>query len=198
VEPIETWTQQFVDHVACNDDQAILMGYSMGGRLALQALLAGPRVFRAAVIVSAGLGLEVAERKARRTADQQWAIRFEHDDWQSVIRDWNAQPLFAGHSSPFSRKESDFDRGALAAAMRLWSPASHEPLLPRMREIEVPVLWVAGQDDEPYALAGRRAVRELPRGELWICPASGHRVVWEHPESFVERLRDFLGTATRK
>ena len=32
----------------------------------------------------------------RRAADEKWAKRFKHDDWETVLRDWNAQPLFGG------------------------------------------------------------------------------------------------------
>jgi predicted alpha/beta superfamily hydrolase len=58
----------------------VLLGYSLGGRLALQALLGGAR-YQRAIFVSAGLGIEdEAARAARRAADEVWARRFEHDD----------------------------------------------------------------------------------------------------------------------
>src|SRR5258706_16250784 len=75
----------------------VLLGYSLGGRLALQALLGGAHYGRA-IVVSAGLGIEdETARAARRAADEVWARRFEHDDWPMLMRDWNAQPVFRGH-----------------------------------------------------------------------------------------------------
>lgn len=198
VEPIEPWAQRFTAAVASADAAPVILGYSMGGRLALHALLAAPDLFRAAVIISAGLGVDGAEREGRRAADEQWARRFEHDPWEAVIRDWNAQPLFGGRANSLERREADFDRGALAAALRLWSPASLPPLLPRLRQIAVPVLWVAGEHDRKYASTAQRAVEELPRGELWICPGSGHRVPWEQPDRFAERLGRFLEQIARR
>ena len=67
----------------------VLVGYSMGGRLALQALIDGAP-FDRAVIISAGLNLE-ENRDERRARDEAWARRFESDPWDEVIRDWNAQ-----------------------------------------------------------------------------------------------------------
>ena len=163
-----------------------LLGYSMGGRLALHALLAGAR-YRRAVIVSAGLGIEdEAERTTRRAADEAWARRFESDEWKKLMGDWNAQPVFGGHET--ARHERDFVRADLAADLRQLSPAVLPPIASRLKEIAIPVLWIAGERDSRYVSEGRRAIAMLPNAELWICPDSGHRVPWEQPELFVRRL----------
>ncbi len=167
-----------------------IVGYSMGGRLALHALLSGA-TFSRAVIVSAGLGVEdPQERIQRRARDEAWARRFERDPWPAVVRDWNRQALFDG--TEVSRDEGDFDRRALAAALREWSPAVLPPVASRLHEIEIPVLWVAGARDERYVGEARRAVKLLPQGELCICPDAGHRVIWDQPARFSERVKEFL------
>jgi 2-succinyl-6-hydroxy-2,4-cyclohexadiene-1-carboxylate synthase len=168
----------------------ILLGYSMGGRLALHALLAGA-TYRRAVIVSAGLGIEGdQERSARRAVDHGWARRFESEEWTPLLREWDAQPIFGGQRMP--RPESSYDRKELARALREWSPAVLPPLAPRLAEIRTPVLWIAGARDAKYVAEGRRAVALLPDAELWICPGAAHRVPWEKPEAFIERLRALL------
>jgi len=161
----------------------ILLGYSMGGRLALQLLERAP--FAKAIIVSAGLNAPDEERRAR---DEEWARRFESDEWSSLMRAWNAQPVFGGHE--LERHERDYDRAELARQLREWSPAVLPP--PRLEEIATPVLWVAGERDAKYVEIARRAVARLPYAELWICPDAGHRVPWEQAELLVQRLRRFL------
>lgn len=164
-----------------------ILGYSMGGRLALHALLDGAR-YKRAVIVSSGLGIDdEGERTQRRQADEMWARRFESDDWETVMRDWNAQPMFGGHAR--ARRERDYDREGVVKALRDYSPAVLPPLEPHLREIEIPVLWIAGESDTKYAAVARRAVSLLPNAELWICPGAAHRVPWEQPEAFIDRLR---------
>ena len=166
-----------------------LLGYSMGGRIALHTLLGGARYGRA-VIVSAGLGIEGEnERTSRLATDEKWASRFEHDDWETVLRDWNAQPLFGGDIRV--RRERDYDRRRVVDALRRWSPGVLPPLAPRMREIEIPVLWIAGERDAKYVAEAKRAVSLLPNAELWICPGAAHRVPWEQPDAFIERLMSF-------
>ncbi len=164
-------------------DGNVLLGYSMGGRLALQ-LLERQR-FEKAIIVSAGLN---APDDARRIRDEEWAQRFEYDEWSSLMRDWNAQPVFGGHA--LLRDEGDYDRRELARQLREWSPAVLPP--PSLESIDTPVLWIAGERDAKYVEIARRAVARLPHAELWICPDAGHRVPWEQPDAFVQRLRDFL------
>lgn len=161
----------------------ILLGYSMGGRLALQVL--EERRFRCAIIVSSGLNIPDEERRER---DEQWARRFESEEWSSLMRDWNAQPVFGGHV--IARHEGAYDRHELARQLREWSPAVLPP--PRLESIETPILWIAGARDPKYVAIAARAVERLPDAELWICPDAGHRVPWEQPEAFVARLRAFL------
>lgn len=168
----------------------ILLGYSMGGRLALHALLGGAK-YRRAVIVSAGLGVEGDQaRAARRIADDGWVRRFRCDEWNALLQDWDAQPIFGGHR--VARSEESFDRRELTAALRRWSPAVLPPLAERLPEITIPVLWIAGERDQTYSAEARRAVARLPDGEAWICPGAAHRVPWEQPEAFVGRLRALL------
>lgn len=161
----------------------VLVGYSMGGRLALELLQR--RRFDKAVIISAGLN---ALDEARRARDEEWARRFEREEWSSLMRDWNAQEVFGGHV--VERHERDFDRGELARQLRESSPAVLPP--PLLESIETPVLWIVGERDAKYVAIGRRAVERLPHAELWVCPGAGHRVPWEQPEALVARLRTFL------
>ena len=170
----------------------VLLGYSMGGRLALEILTETPGRWRAAVIISAGLNLEDRDdRAARRARDEEWARRFETEEWTSLIEAWNAQPIFEGQRS-LARREIDFDRDALARALRQWSPGLLEPLSHRLSKLDIPVLWIAGEHDEKYVEVGNHATELLTVAQLWICPGSGHRVPWDRPELFIEKLRSFV------
>ena len=168
-----------------------LLGYSLGGRMALHALVGGS-TYRRAVIVSANLGIEGDDaRAARRRADEHWARRFETQQWETLMHDWNAQPLFGGHATP--RHERDFDRATLAHQLRGLSPALLPPMAEKLSSITIPVLWIAGERDSKYIAEAERAVSLLPNAESWICAGSAHRVPWEQPERFVRKLWEFVG-----
>jgi 2-succinyl-6-hydroxy-2,4-cyclohexadiene-1-carboxylate synthase len=163
---------------AAND---ILLGYSMGARLALR-LLQTRRVAKG-VLISAGLA---PAEPGRQELDETWATRFESDEpWESIIDAWNRQSVFAGRANPLTRNEADYDRGKLAAALR-------QPRQIHLEGITVPTLWIAGEDDVKYREAARRASEQLPNAQLWICPGAAHRVPWEQPAAFIARLREFV------
>src|SRR5262245_5710163 len=73
----------------------VLVGYSMGGRIALYAALSVP--VERLVLVGAGPGIaDPAERAARRAADDALAARLETMEMEAFAREWGSQPLFAG------------------------------------------------------------------------------------------------------
>ena len=189
----DEWGREFAESVAEVDQAPSIIGYSMGGRLALHAMLARPKLFKRAVLISTGLGFEDEERRAaRRKADEAWAKRFESDPWDEVLSAWNAQDVFAGSPPMEERVESLFNRNALASALRHWSPAAHGSLVDRLPVIEGNVLMIAGARDAKYVREAERAAAALRNGDVWIVPPAGHRVPWERPESFKEALRSFF------
>lgn len=157
-----------------------LLGYSLGGRLALQALLAGAK-YKRAILVSTGLGIESA-RAARRASDEAWAKRFESEDFDTVMRDWNAQPVLAGPSLP--RTRDDFDPRAL----REWSSGALPPVASRLHELTIPTLWIAGARDSKYVAEAHRGA-SLTRGQVAIIDDAGHRVPWERTAAFIQLLK---------
>lgn len=159
----------------------VLLGYSRGGRLALQALLDGAR-YRAAVLISTRVS--PAERSR-----EDWAQRFERDDWDTLLRDWNAQPLFGGHVMP--RAEGDFDRAELARQLRENVPAA----LTRLHELKLPTLWIAGARDPKYVAEAELAASRAPNAAVEIVEGAAHRVPWEKPGALIAALRRFLGAS---
>ncbi len=162
----------------------VLLGYSMGARLALHRMQTH-RVAKA-VLISAGIA---SPEPGRQELDETWARRFESEPWESVVEAWNAQAVFGGRPNPLTRNEADYDRKKLATALREWSPAVMHM---NPRDIATPMLWVAGEHDSKYREAATRASQRLPNAELWICPDAGHRVPWEQPARFIDRLREFV------
>lgn len=172
-----------------------LLGYSMGGRLALHALLEPGHPWQAAVIVSAHPGLEsAAELQARRIVDAAWASQALTRNWQEFLAAWNAQPVLA-HAplrDPQASASLVTRRREIARSFVDWSLGSQQALWDRLREIEVPVLWVAGENDPKFRALAERAVAALPRATLAVAPAAGHRVPWDAADWLAEQVAGFL------
>ncbi len=172
-----------------------LLGYSMGGRLALHALLENDHPWKAAVIVSANPGLESqAERDARRASDAAWASKALMGNWQQFLDEWNAQPVLANAPRRDSQASGRLvmRRREIARSFVDWSLGAQQPLWDRLHEIEVPVLWVAGENDGKFRALAERAVAEIPQATLAIAPAAGHRVPWDAEAWLADQVARFL------
>lgn len=187
--PFWQWANHFN---ASTEEGNILIGYSLGGRLAMHALLDRPKHWKAAVIISAHPGLESHDEKAGRfKQDNLWAERFLKDPWERLMTDWNSQSVFQGDHS-FERKEADFDRAALASALREWSLAHQENLMPRLSQLEIPILWIAGSQDTKYAKLYESLPIKLSHSKKWIASNASHRVPWQQSKQFCSQIFEFL------
>lgn len=174
-----------------------LLGYSMGGRLALHALLENDHPWQAAVIVSAHPGLEdAAEREARRAADAVWASRALTSPWPEFLKAWNSQDVLRGAAIRAAEAEARLAlrRAEIARSFVDWSLGAQRPLWDRLAEIRVPVLWVAGENDAKFLALAERAAALMPRCRLAVAPGCGHRVPWEAADWLAQETAGFFRT----
>jgi len=173
----------------------ILVGYSLGGRVAMHALIAAPEQWSGAVIISANPGLASRdERDRRREHDAEWAARFRRDEWRRTIADWNAQPVFAGEDPQLSREESDDARAAAVVGLERWSLGTQRDLRPGLRALGLPVLWLAGERDTKYVALMRECAGLNPRFAYAEVPGAGHRAPWTRAPYFEKVVRDWMDT----
>ncbi len=176
----------------------VLLGYSLGGRLAMHLLLAQPHFWSAAILVSANPGTaNVVERAARKEIDFKWAQKFLKSDWKKIISEWGDQDIFKVKNSAqdaivLKREEKDFDRKALAEALLNWSIAKQDDLAVKMMNLKIPVLWLAGEEDEKYCdlLCGFPQVAASHR--FHKVKQASHRAPWDNPTEFTRLVTAFL------
>lgn len=187
-----SWAEDF-NRVVADDAAPILLGYSMGGRLALHALLQAPKLWKAAIIISAHTGLQSEqERAARLKSDAKLAEDFLQQAWAEVTDQWHAREMFGALPPPSPRQESEYSREALAFALQTWSLGRQDFLLPRLKEIQCPVLWIAGEKEEKFVAQAKFACEQIPKAECWIAKDCYHRVPWEKPQEFLTKTKEFL------
>lgn len=155
-----------------------LLGYSMGGRIALGAFLQAPEAFKKVIFISTGLGLvDENQRRERIKADQVWASKFRTKDWGQVLQEWNQQLIFAHDFEPI-RSELDYDRELIAQSLESWSlghqPDFREPLL----KSKTSSIWITGQRDTKYCEMTSPIARSNKNMSWIIAPSVGHRVIF--------------------
>lgn len=165
----------------------VLVGYSMGGRLALHALLQPGHPWDAAVLISTHPGLECdAARTERCARDAAWATRALTHGWTDFLADWHAQPVLAGAAIRDASADSRLaqKRREIARSFIDWSLGAQRPRWDELATISIPVLWIAGSQDSAYVERAQRAASHMPHARVAIAPACGHRVPW-HAEDWL-------------
>ncbi len=174
-----------------------LVGYSLGGRLALRAVLREPRRYAGLVIVSATAGIdEPAIRSARAEADERLAAWMEAAPIEDVVAVWERQPLFADQSEALVEAQRPGrlaqDPRSLAALLRTAGQGVLEPVWHELLTFELPLLAIAGARDEGYSAAARRMADTAPRGRAAIVEDAGHAPQLQRPDAVARLLADFL------
>jgi len=190
---VEGWLSALANNLGDVGNGEVLLGYSMGGRIAQHLLIKSPERWRAAVIVSASPGPKAGEDPARADRDATWAARFRSEPWESVLADWNAQSVFA-HDPPdqLERSEQLYDRERLAEVLVSGSVARQADLRRRLASLGVPILWVAGERDSKYSSLATECAALNPRFSLAIIPEAGHRAPWGNPLAFRTAVDTFV------
>ncbi len=177
--------------------EAVLLGYSMGGRIALYTALSG--FFRALILESASPGIaDPAERERRRQSDNALARRIEDQGVEAFVDEWEMLPLFASQRNLPAQvrtalRRQRLNNRALGLANSLRGvgtgvqPALHEQL----HTLNLPVLLLAGELDEKYCRIARQMAANLPQAQVEIVPAAGHAVHLEQPAGFVRLVNEF-------
>lgn len=170
----------------------VLMGYSLGGRLALHALLKKPDYWKAAIIISAHTGLNDEKLKAlRKESDASFNELLQNKPWDAFISKWNSQEVFK-NTPTLHREESHFDKKLLGKGFLEWSLSRQEDLKNRIESLNIPFFWIAGEKDAKFCELAKSLNFKHPDSTLWIAEQSGHRVPWQIQPEFISKINQFL------
>jgi 2-succinyl-6-hydroxy-2,4-cyclohexadiene-1-carboxylate synthase len=171
-----------------------LVGYSLGGRVAIHVALAAPERVQRLVLVACNPGIEdPQERAARRASDDALADDLERAPFEDFIERWRTQPLFAADPpdvGELARADQRRNRpDALAAVLRGLGAGVMEPQWDRLDELQMPVTVLVGERDAKFAAIGRRTVDAIEQAEL-VVAAGGHGLALENPQAIADALEN--------
>lgn len=193
----ETLAQQLsvvLGHV-CLNKPLCLIGYSLGGRIALTVAksLLEAGINLVGVIVEGGHvgGLEPIEQQARWQHDQAWAQRFKQEPIAQVLSDWYQQPVFASLNHDQRQalivQRRDNLGNAVAELLLATSLAVQPYRLDWFKTQSLPLCYVCGEQDiKFYQLAQVHQLAHV------VIPCAGHNAHREQPVLFAAMLNRLM------
>jgi len=186
----------FLDHFQLS--KIGLIGYSMGGRLALYLALHFPEKFSHLILESASPGLQSAiARKKRIEYDSQWIEKLKHENFSDVLSEWYQQSLFNS-----LRKLSDFpdlfarrlnnSPEKLAKSLQYLGTGQQMSLWEKLPQGSVPLLLLVGGQDHKFVAINEKIAVDYPQAQLEIFSHCGHNLHLEDNSNFALALRQFL------
>jgi 2-succinyl-6-hydroxy-2,4-cyclohexadiene-1-carboxylate synthase len=182
--------------------EVVLCGYSLGGRLALNAAVREPELYGGVVVLGAAAGIdEPTARRARREADDKLAAWMETQPIEKIVEVWERQPLFADQSERLIEAQRpgrlSQDPRSLARLLRTAGQGAMDPIWGRLHTLDRPILALAGARDERYRRATRRIASEAPQGYSAVIEHAGHAAHLQRPGEFTDALLAFLDERVR-
>ena len=169
----------------------VLVGYSMGGRIALHVALALRDRVERLVLVGASPGIaDDLEREARRAADDRLADEIEGLSIEEFAHRWAETPVLAGQPAGV-RSLVDEDRrrntpAGLARALRGLGTGALPSVWDRLSELTMPVTLVVGERDEKFSAIAFQMAGAIERSEVVVVAGAGHAVHLEAPGAVAE------------
>ncbi len=186
---------------AAGVDRAHVVGVSMGGFCALHLALRHPDRLLSAVVAGAGYGAQPERQESFRSECESIAAAFRDEGTPAVAERYAVGPArvqFQNKNRPgwetFAAQLAEHDaRGAeltMLGVQRL-RPSLYD-LRDELAAMTVPMLIVAGDEDEGCLEPDLMLKRTIPSAGLAILPRTGHTCNLEEPDVFNGAVERFL------
>ncbi|MFM9001843.1 MAG: 2-succinyl-6-hydroxy-2,4-cyclohexadiene-1-carboxylate synthase [Opitutia bacterium] len=184
---------------AAEDGPIDLLGYSMGGRIALHWALANPARVSRLILIGASPGLRSpSERDERTAADSALAEFIRTRGTDAFIRYWHTQTMFRTLLSMQDESTRTIvagrhrnDAEGLALSLEHVGTGALPSLWERLPELRMPVDLVTGSEDAKFCAIARTMTTLMPRARYGEVDGAGHAV-------HLERAGDLAAVILRR
>jgi len=179
---------------------AHLLGYSMGGRLALYLAIHYPKRFASLILESTSPGLKTdAEKEERCQRDKALADRIEQEGIEAFVDFWESLPLWDSQRrlppkirAHLRQKRLQNNAAGLANSLRGMGTGVQPSLWQKLPEVTMPVLLLTGELDHKFVGIGQEMAPLFPQANHVTIHGAGHTIHLEKPAQTVRSVVSFL------
>ncbi len=177
-----------------------LIGYSMGGRVALAFCVAHPARVVSALLLGASAGIRDPQQRASRARDDEaLAERIEREGIEAFVDFWISQPFLVdarrlGARGVAKARKLRLGNSAhgLAASLRGMGLGAQPPIHGALARVAVPICLAVGEEDLKFQALAAEMSQELPNARVEIVPEAGHSAHTDNPAAFLALARRFF------
>lgn len=174
-----------------NIEKAHLVGYSMGGRVALSFYNYYPDAVQSLILESSSPGLQTEDEREKRIKQDEQIIKQIRENLTCFVNFWEAIPLFATHIHlAESVKREMRDERLMQSPKGLIDSLTYMGIgvqpswWGQLKHINVPTLLIVGEHDEKFININKLMKKQINNSEISIISNSGHTPHIEEPEKF--------------
>jgi len=181
-------------------DRTNMIGYSMGGRLALSFAITYPQCVRRLVLESSSPGLKKElERKERQSSDEALAEFILQNGIESFVDYWENIPLFKSQNNlpEAVQKKIRAQRLqntpiGLANSLRGMGTGFQPSWWEQIKNLYIPVLLLCGEWDVKFCRIAEDMERTMPNAIKNTIKSAGHAIHVEQPRIFGKIVNEFF------
>ncbi len=171
--------------------KSVLMGYSMGGRLALQFACRYPEHLCGVIVIGGTAGIvENHDRESRKGWDHWMASRLEEIGMKSFLEKWNSLPIIQSQekiepshrSEMLETRKNQSERG-LSNSLRHFGSGTMPDCWSKLPKMKLPVLLIVGEQDSKYKEIALQMLNLIDHSSMGVIPSAGHCAHLENPEA---------------
>lgn len=173
-----------------------LVGYSMGGRIALSFANAYPEMISSLTMISSTAGLKTEEERHQRIENDAKIIdKIQTMAMEDFLHFWYSQQIFSFSServkSILSQRLMN-DKSEIIKSLKFAGTGMMTPLWDKLPNLNFPILLLSGKKDKKFVRICEEMHKLMPNSRNIVVENSSHNLLLDAPADTLNHISNFI------